>query len=151
MNFFQKLKNKPDFRQAMIFVLVGLILIGAGFIFFRDMQGTYQKTEATIVEIVHHTVVGGETESDVFVDYSAGGKPYEHVRLGSYDITMKEGKTITIEYNIDRPGKIRVPSAVIAPYVLWGCGLLGIVIGARNAMKVSAEADDPAPDTFGEE
>lgn len=151
MNFFEKLKNKPDFRQAMIFVLVGLILIGGGFIFFLDMQGTYQKTEATIVEIVHHHTVDGETDSDVFVDYSVGGKDYTHVRLNSYDISMKEGKTITIEYNVDRPGKIRVPSAVIAPYVLWGCGLFAIVIGARNAMKASAEADDPAPDTFGEE
>ncbi|MBQ0009857.1 MAG: hypothetical protein KBS76_01985 [Ruminococcus sp.] len=151
MNFFQKMKKKPDFRQAMIFVLAGLILIGAGFIFFREMAGTYQKTEATIVEIVHHTEIGGDTDAEVFVDYSVGGKKHEHVHLGSYDITMKEGKTITIEYNVDRPGKIRVPSAVIVPYILWGCGIFGIVIGARNAMKSSAEDENPVPDTFGEE
>ena len=118
-------KEKRNKKYDLFPLIIGVVLILAGCFFLSDMRGSYKKTEAVIVEINEYYGIGSDADAlqyDVFVNYEVDGKEYKHILLGSYDFTMKNGKVITIEYNTDKPGKIRMPYAAVAPYILFAAG-----------------------------
>ena len=110
-----KPKNNHNIWSAIILFVCGLIFAAVGIIMIVHTQVNkqyYKTTEATIVEIVeHHNIVhdtDGTTVSndhDVYVSYEVDGVQYDHVLYTQYDITMEEGKQITITYDTRTPGK----------------------------------------------
>ena len=133
------LKSKP-----IKLLLLGLVLVAAGFIFLLDIAGPSQKTKAVISRIEVIDEPGAqEVDYKVYVDYAVDGTRYRDVPLGSYSAFMKEGKQITVRYNIENPAQVHTSSATIAVWVLFLSGgvclffSIGGLIFMRRAMKRS--------------
>ena len=116
---------KPPSRKktVIILVIVAVLFVVAGIcaIFSTNNDKEYyQETTAVITSIVkrveserdttvipdHGIVEGTQTTTyhDVYVTYSVDGETFSDVKLPNYDISMKEGKTVTITYDSRNPG-----------------------------------------------
>ena len=115
---------KPPSRKKtiIIVVIVAVLFVVAGIcaIFSTNNDKEYyQETTAVITSIVkrveserdttftdHGIVEGTQTTTyhDVYVTYSVDGETFSDVKLPNYDISMKEGKTVTITYDSRNPG-----------------------------------------------
>lgn len=112
------LKSKP-----VKLLLLGIVLVVAGFIFLGQISGPSQKTKAVITRIEVIDEPGAqEVDHEVYVDYAVDGTRYQDVPLGSYSAFMKEGKEITVRYNTENPAQIHTSSATIAVLVLFLTG-----------------------------
>lgn len=105
-------KEKVPFRtflkqNKVIFLCIGVCALFVAIGVYLLFQGTdgLVATEATISEItVDHTF--DDDDRDAYVDYTANGVAYSHVRLDYYSSSFYEGKKITVYYDPSDPGRI---------------------------------------------
>ena len=128
---------KKQLNQNVLLIIVGVAVMLAGFVFLKDSQGTFEKTEAVITRIEEYREIGNDDElkHDVYVDYTVNGTEYKDVLFDTYSAGMKVGKTITIEYDVDNNANIRSSGAKFVPYILFVAGSAIWVLGALNLIK----------------
>lgn len=90
----------------LIFVFFGVCMLAGGGAFLYVNIKNYDKLQVVDAEIscIYHS--SSSDSHSVYVTYEVDGVLYEDVRLGMYDSSMREGKTIEIYYFIDNPGKV---------------------------------------------
>ena len=107
-------------------IVAGLLMcvLGVRGIFSKDV---YLPCEATIVRIEEYYDYTVDEDNPlqhrVFVDYTAEGRRFREVELGSYSSSMKEGDTITVEYKEGEPEIIQGEGANKVPYIIAVVGL----------------------------
>ena len=86
----------------------------------NKIKSNYRETQATITLIDNITdtyydydddTYVTETNTLVYVTFEVDGVEYKDIKLNYFDITMKEGKTIDILYNISDPTIIKSPNS----------------------------------------
>ncbi len=126
---------------GLVFFCVGLF----GKINADNFMATAEKTEAYISDIQTYTTRGKKGKLTkhykVYVDYVVDDIEYSRVQLGSYNSSMRIGKTIEIYYDPTNPKEIMADdSAVFIVPLCVGSGLLVlmlviIVVAVKNGKK----------------
>lgn len=103
----------------------------------QKIDSQYKETQAviTLIDQESESYWDGEsyvTESYtiVYVTYEVGGVEYKDVEYDYYDITMKEGKTIDILYNINDPYIIKNPNSSIILLIIFAVISTGLLIAS---------------------
>lgn len=127
-----KLMYKIDVLMVAgtIFMLVGIIFLGASVLIFRDSNKFYReavRTEGTISDIYREQT----GKSDVYrvnVSYRAGSELMSS-RLNYYSSTMKSGDRITLYYHPDNPSQVRGGASNFLDWLFPGIGFSVSVLG----------------------
>ena len=103
-----------------IFFLIGIVQIILGVVFLKttDDQDDYVKIKAVISEIVVDRDSDGDTDYDVFVDYTYDGVTYGKKPFNMYSSSMYEGKEIDILCDPDNPEKITYEGSHLLPAII---------------------------------
>lgn len=121
--------------------LLSIVLLAAGVFFLSGMVGHFEKTKAVISRIeTEYNNIDNTYDYHVYVDYVADGTRYRDIPLGSYDAGMTEGKKITIEYNVDKPEKVRTKHSIAAVVVLFAVGGAGLVLSGTGLLAAKRAA-----------
>lgn len=111
---------------GLIFFISGISVIIVGIAIKKsneEFMKTAEKTEGVISNIETYTNYNrskkrNETNHTVYVTYEVDGKTYENVRLSYYTSSMYVGKGITLYYNPQNPGNIKVEEGMTVVTVL---------------------------------
>ena len=123
-------KKTRSVLSSVIFLLVGVFFIVCSVLALRAPKATWLETQGTVVEIQEdYDTVNEEIAYRVFVDYEVEGKTYTHAEYGAYNTGMKEGDTVTVQYNAEDPAKIQAPGSESIPYIVLGAGILAVAFG----------------------
>lgn len=130
-----------NFFSKSTSIIIGVLFLVVGLIFFfvydpaaYDSQGT-----GTITEITEHYEMVGEEEElmhDVYIDYTAGGKTFEHAEYFEYDSGMKVGDTVEFFYMSSDPSQIAGSSKDKAPYIGLVFAAIGLVMLVITILKI---------------
>ncbi|MBQ3544837.1 MAG: DUF3592 domain-containing protein [Lachnospiraceae bacterium] len=103
-----------------IFLLIGIGQIVMGFFFlkFGEKTDDYVKIKAVISEIVVDRDSDGDTDYEVFVDYTYDGVTYGKKPFNMYSSSMYEGKEIDILCDPDNPEKITYEGSHMLPSII---------------------------------
>lgn len=85
-----------------------------------NFSATAQQTSAIITDITTYHDNDGDVRHTVWVEYVVDGKVYERV-LGSYTSNMREGQSVTVNYDPKDPDRIMQNPTL-------GCVMLSIFI-----------------------
>ena len=141
-------KDRPKTIWIFCLIFVTLAFLASGIALFlinQERMPFYKETTAIITEIDVDRYWDSEgtetTEYDVFVDYTVDGTKYTHREYGSWDISMYEGKEITIYYDSRDPGKpLESPTnLLIISCVFWGGSLIPLIIAAKQIGEIISE------------
>ena len=98
-----------------ILLLGGLLFLVSGVIKYTQVT-SFPQTNAMITQIDWEPGVGEESDKyTVYVRYSVGGTTYDQ-QLDNYKSSYREGQTITIRYNPEKPETITAlstPAAIL--------------------------------------
>ena len=136
MSVFSMLRKDPHLRSALLFAAAGVVAVIVAAVLIVNSQGTYARVDAVVSDVV--TSLGGvndDATTSVFVDYTVNGQKYEHILVDGSDISMKLGKTITVEYDVNNPARIRGKFSKYVPYGLLLIGLL-LAIGFSRSFVI---------------
>ncbi len=116
---------------GVIFILAGSALLGVSYAMYMD--GLYfrrngVRTEAVIEKIRH---------DDIWIRYSTGKNTFTSL-LGYYDSSLREGDTILIYYDYNKPGRSYTVSSALLCRVVTTSGLLMVFGGAMVGFFISA-------------
>ena len=115
-------KRRPENMLVAIFIIIGIVFLIIGTVvieFVKKNKENYLQTEGVIVDI--------DENQNVQVSYVVDEIEYIGY-LNSYIITYREGKTITIYYDINDPTNISSDLDHAFLYIWSGIGLLFILI-----------------------
>lgn len=102
-------KNKVLILISIIFLIVGVVFLVSGIcwlVYGIRFQQKAVTVPAVITQITRHWDSDGDSDYDVFVDYSYEGEKYHDVLLNFYSSTMYQGKEIDILVDPKNPGRI---------------------------------------------
>jgi len=108
------MKNIKDYVLAIIFLSLGTLLFIIGIVmnsgvFLIDEQDRVY-TKAIITHIYTNHDSDGDTDYDVYIEYSVNDKKYES-ELNSYSSSYYEGKEIEVYYDKNNPHKVETDEA----------------------------------------
>ena len=128
-----------------VLLLGGLLFLVSGLIKFSQINN-YPQTNAMITQIEWEPGAGEESDKyTVYVRYSVGGTTYDQ-QLDNYKSSYREGQTITIRYNPEKPTTITAVGPVAATIITAfggvvlaaGVAALAKVLREKRAMKQTA-------------
>lgn len=114
---------------AVIMVIITVILAING---SKKLQNRAECT-GTIVGFYKDTTAMMRNDYETYrispiVSYTVNGKTYE-IKGNYYDTTMKEGKQVTLLYELDDPAKATIKTGVwLGPVITGGIALLFIIL-----------------------
>lgn len=117
---------------TLTFVITGLIFVGIAYLFiglyFNNKN--YIETEAIITYVDHN-------DEDVNIRFTTKDGEDIETSVNFYSSSFKEGKKVTISYNIDNPTKVKYkPVYIILPIVFGSIGLILLIIGLVVTLKI---------------
>ncbi len=139
------MKNNGAWKTNLVvavLLLGGLLFLVSGLIKFSQINN-YPQTNAMITQIEWEPGAGEESDKyTVYVRYSVGGTTYDQ-QLDNYKSSYREGQTITIRYNPDKPTTITAVGPVGATIItafgglLFAAGVVALakVLREKRAMK----------------
>lgn len=142
------MKNNGSWKTYLaiaVLLLGGLLFFISGLVKFTQVN-SFPQTNALITQIEWEPGTGDEADTyKVFVRYSVGGTTYDE-ELDNYKSSYREGQTITIRYNPDKPESITglsTPVTIIITAV--GCiflagGVLTLTKFLRGRREALSEA-----------
>ena len=123
---------------GLIFSIIGIFTI----VEFNNFAASAESTTAEITRIETYTTRGRKgkikTHHNVFIEYSVDGVTY-NTQLDYYSSFMREGGTIEVYYDPEKPGKARGNDfSVSIIFVAIGLffALVGVLVGAIPAVKL---------------
>ena len=132
-----------DYALARFLLPAGIIAIIFGIISIGPVARrlNFPTTQATVTrtELYEEAYYEGETHHDatytVFVKYAVDGVEYEE-EYGVFP-EMKEGDTVTINYNPNDHRDIGQPNSMLLPYGIIVAGVLALAGGIYNIIRVN--------------
>ncbi len=113
--------------MSILFITIGVVLK----INNDRFMAVAEKTTGTITEIeVYYTK---DSDGDrvkrhrVYVEYFVDGERYEN-QLGSYNSTMREGGSVTVYYDPERPYEISSGDGSVVTFIMIGLGGAFLVV-----------------------
>ena len=141
------MKNKEALKTYLfpaILLLGGLLFLVSGFVKLTQIN-SFPQTNAMITQIEWEPGAGEESDKyTVFVRYSVGGTTYE-TQLDNYKNSYREGQTITIRYNPEKPETITALNTPTAIFIAAFGGLLfaagvGTLVRTLRGRRAAQEA-----------
>ena len=126
--------------RTIITVAVSAVFIVVGLVFFTSYDPSVYDVKATgtITDMdEHYESIGGDNElvCDVYIDYVADGKNYEHVEFGEWNSGMRLGDEVEFWYMSSDPAKIASAGKDAAPYFALAFAIVGFVILAVTIIR----------------
>ncbi len=133
--------NISNVFSKAVSIIVGLMFLVGGMIFFLKYDPAAYDTEATgtIVDIVERYEMTGDDNQlvhDVYIDYTAGGKSFEHVEYFGYNSKMKVGDTVHFFYMSEDPSQIASDNKESTPYFGLGIAVIGLGLLVVTGVKI---------------
>lgn len=143
MAFMDKLKKFTVVKSFIGFLLVGLIFTAIGAFIIFSPKSEKVTVEATIDRIEEY-IEFGETQHRIYISYTdANGVKHENVPHGEYSSKMKEGDTLSVQYDVNDPECVSSTGGEFLPYVITGIGILcivgSLVFGIKALKKPTSE------------
>ena len=131
-----------DYALARFLLPAGIIAVIFGIISIGPVAKrlNYPTTQATVIrsELYEEAYNEGDTHRDatytVFVRYAVDGVEYEE-EYGIFP-EMKEGETVTINYNPEDHRDIGQPNSMLLPYGIIAAGVLALAGGIYDIIRV---------------
>lgn len=141
MNRFVKFMR--DYALARFLLPVGVIAIIFGCFAIGPVARrlNYPTTQATVtrVELYEEAYDVGDTHHDatytITVKYAVDGVEYEE-EYGVFP-KMKEGETLTINYNPNDPRDIGQPNSMLLPYGIIAAGVLALAVAIYDIIRIN--------------
>lgn len=143
MNFLSKLRKYAKIRTLVGLLVIGILFIVIGTFVLKAPKAEKLTAEATIDQIVEERF-GDETSHTVYLSFTdANGVRHENIEYGAYDSAMKEGGTVTIEYEAENPEAISTPGGEFIPYVILAVGAIALIASVIFGVKaICTKSDD---------
>lgn len=128
---------------ATAFLIVGLILLGAGAYLGivpaipKEFTGTTQATITDITVSYGSTTTKGRRNEhhSVLIEYEVGSQAYAR-QLGYYNTGMTVGQQVEIQYDTREPGTISSPGGrLLGTLICLGLGAVFAALGATLQFK----------------
>ena len=122
--------------KRFIPIIVSLMLVVFGVIGIFAPEKDYKTAIGRIVAIEDYWDSIDDTITyEVYIDYKANGKNFNHAYYPSYDSSMKIGDEVTVLYDPYDPLLIQAPGHEKIPYIVGGVGLVATVIFAIDLLR----------------
>lgn len=121
-------KNNLLTMMFLIFAVIGIgLMAGAIILFAKGTQFGRSAVSITgeIADIMYSGGNDGNTDHEVFVNYTFAGKEYEMVRINEYSSSMQVGQSISLLCDPENPWDVRTKSGMYLGFIILMC--LGIV------------------------
>lgn len=135
-------RSFDDFLSALIGLVLGLLLIGAG-VWARSLQrheqATLVETQGTVVDSVSRQERDSSDNSQrttyaPVIEFQVRDKPLRFV--GQYEsYRISKGKQVVVRYDSDQPtttARVVDPLAGLATWALFGMGGLGLLASLKS-------------------
>lgn len=129
------LRKFGNIRNAVGFIIIGLFFAVVSVLILSSPKEDLVSATATISAIEVSYDENNERTFSVFVDYSADGKEYTHVELGSYSSSMHEGDTVDIGYDPADPTHVQALGGDSLVFIILAVGVLAVVGGVLSLIK----------------
>ena len=132
-----------DYALARFLLPAGIIALIFGIFTIRPVASrlNYPTTQATVTraELYEEAYYDGETYHEatytVFVRYAVNGVEYEE-EYGVFP-EMREGETVTINYNPNDHRDIGQPNSMLLPYGIIAAGVLALAGGIYSIIRTN--------------
>lgn len=122
MSYLAKLRKFAKLRTVIGLFLIGAFFLTIGILALRAPQAERLTAEAVITRIEEYRE-GEELCHRLYIRFTdVAGVLHENVEYNAYSSGMREGGTVTVEYDAENPEAVSSPNSGFLPYLITAVG-----------------------------